>query len=268
MTMLEGTGGVILGRRHLVKVPVLHIPLVIERGYRGAAETRHSLTFRRRVACACELAGCSRCDLVGWIVRTETIDVQVPAVADIGTALRLPGQGDAIVPNSPGDLAVEVVEEGERAEELRAAQRAQEAQLADAWEAARVERLSDRRQGKRFALRAFGALSVVVLVVGGFVLKKHFDKGEIGAQCATHEDCRSARCLSVQRALSLGELTQDGETPVPGRSLLAPIAERRVCTADCTRDADCPVAMKCGSARSTNLLAPNVAHIERACVPR
>ena len=197
-----------------------------QRGYRGAAETRHSLTFRRRVACACELAGCLRCEFVGWIVRTETT------------------------------------------EELRAAQRAQETQLADAWEAARVERLSDRRRGRRFALRAFGALSVVVVVVGGFVLKSHFDKGEIGAQCATHEDCRSARCLSVQRTLSVGASMQEGETLVPGRSLLAPIAERRVCTADCTREADCPAAMKCGSARSTNLLAPSVAHMEQACVPR
>lgn len=268
MTTMRDGSDELLDRCHIVQLPLLDVPLVIERGYRGVEETTHSVTFRRRVACTCKLMGCRRCEFVGWIVRTETVNVRVPARIDLGTTFRLPGQGDAIVPDSPGDLAVEVVEESERANELRAAQQARETEQANAWEAARVEALRNRRHHRRAALRAIGLLSVVGVVVGGFVVKSHFDKGDIGAPCATNQDCRSAQCLIVQRALSAGETLQVGESRVPGTSLLAPIVERNICTTTCTRDTECPMTMKCGRARASSLLAPNVTHIEQTCVPR
>ena len=252
-----------MGARDLVTIPVIDVPLVIERGYRGVGNTKHSHALRRRVACACALSGCRRCALVGWVVRTETVDVQIPEGLHVGSTLRLPGQGDAIAPGALGDVSVEIVEAGERAEELRAAQRALETTISAEWERTRLVRLRERRQ------RWFGALGVLALVVvgtGSLFLKYHFDKIDIGSLCETDSDCQSGRCASFRRPLLLSESMQGGETLVTGTGPLARVAERRLCTDTCTRNTDCPPTMKCWSERATDL-ARGIAYPALSCVP-
>jgi hypothetical protein len=249
----------------LDSIPVFEVPLVIERGYRGGTEQKLTVTFRRRVACVCGFSGCARCEAVGWVLRTASADIQIPAGIDLGMRLLLPGQGDAMDTVSPGDLMVEIVEEGERAVTLRAEQHARE----DEWEAAFFETRDERRRGRRSSGRLLLAVLLVGTAVGAVAVMVHYRKGEIGKRCEDNGDCRSDRCLVVQRSLTVGDAVAEGEKLLPGHSLLAPVTEQRLCSETCTRETDCPAGMTCGTAVATTVLAANVVHdTERACLPR
>jgi hypothetical protein len=264
------------------------VPLVVDRGYRGTAEEVRSVAYRRRVCCECQertgagqgfvlvtnnketdngaaLRGCRKCEHVGWLVRGETCDVRLPAGVDIGKKLRLPGQGDILVSTAPGDLLVELAEEGERAAELREAQRAHEKKLDEQWTAARTRRVAERAQAKRRAIQLGAAVGVAFLVFGGVLVKTYLDKGELGAPCTMADDCRSSLCLTTRRAPRIGERLQDDERLVPGRSRLDPLAERGLCTIDCKADEDCPRQMMCEELRESSTLSPNIGHSRRGC---
>ncbi len=142
-------------------LPVIDVPLVIERNYRGGAGLKHTVTFRRRVACVCGFSGCPKCEAVGWAIRTASVNIDLSAGLDLGKRLVLPGQGDAMDTVSPGDLVVELVEEGERAEELQAKQRTRE----DAWEAARLAKREEARQSRRSNGKVLLGVMLVVLAL-------------------------------------------------------------------------------------------------------
>jgi hypothetical protein len=134
--------------------------------YRGVVAEKRSVALRRRVRCACgRPAGCRACAFVGWTVENETLDIVVPAGIQLGTRLRLGGKGDEALPTGPQDLLVEIVEEGPRADELRAAHAAHEAASDEHHRKRRIARAVARTRGMRAGIIVAAGLLVAAVAI-------------------------------------------------------------------------------------------------------
>jgi hypothetical protein len=194
--------------------------------------------------------------------------VTVPEGIPLGTKLRLASKGDESALNVTlrrrPDLYVEIVVEGPRAEELRAAQAAHEAGLETSHHQERSRTSVERQRSARAALLIVGVIGAIATLIPAWWLKDHFDKARVGERCFANADCRSNECLA---------LTRQGEAMLPGSPTRFMTTEGHVCTTSCETDADCPSAMKCAGVHTGFVgvsldFAPNRPPDRRACSPR
>lgn len=237
------------------------VPMVIEPGYRGIVAEERTIAVRRGVRCACALRRkrCPRCQDVGWFVHDQTFRVRLPAGVSLGTKLRLQGKGDEI--EQTGDLYVELVAPGERAETLRTWQVAEEAALDARQEERRAAMALGRRRARAKALQTAAFLSLPFAIIGVIWLAEHLGKRRVGEPCATSKDCRSSQCMAITRP----------QSPIGTSSLRLTETVGHVCTSTCTTIADCPEAMECAPVRERIAglpFASNAPPDRLACVPR
>lgn len=251
-------------------LPPRRVPLVVARGYRGVGEETHEIRFRRRKICTCG-DGCTTCSLVGWTVASETAKIELPKGTDIGAVMRLPGMGDARVHRLPiqdliearegaqrvetPPLDIEVVEEGERADELRAAQRDHEGSLEAEHAKLAVKARRSHAKNRTLVIVAAGAFMVAAIIGVRWAQERH-NKVELqlGDACHSGSDCRSKLCLTLD--------------PVPPPKLHESRSDGlKVCTELCRTDADCPSSMTC---REIPAMSPptNLLDTTRLCAPR
>ena len=214
------------------------LPLVATAGlFRDRpAETRR-VTFKRRVECrACGSLGCKACGQVGWTVATDLVTVTVPAGAGIGTKLCIAEKADEHECVS-GDLHLEIVEPGARADELTTAARAHEKKLTRSWAKQTKKKRAARRQATLGVVVCVAVLagSIGVVFVGEAAWLWVTGAG-VGATCTQDRDCRSSQCLTLTR---------------PTVFILAEKVGR-MCTTTCKVDGDCPGAMRCVGAKHTH----------------
>lgn len=253
--------------------PTRRISLVVTRGYRGTVETTVPLALRRRKACAaCEGGGCGACAFVGWTVTPETVRVTVSKGMDVGTVLQLPGAGDDTIGSGAesadivagregrvivtgGALEVEIVEEGERAEELRAAQRAHEASLEADFTATKA-RIGAQRARSWKIVRGFLVVAAIAGVVFGAIgLEGYVARAPLAAACAANADCRSGLCITVRDEAAARASAAAGTTGPEVASY---------CSSTCVTSEDCPSTMSCANlVRGVGTIVPY-----RVCVPR
>jgi hypothetical protein len=195
------------------------IPLGVSRAYRDAPARPVVVDIVRRTSCPkCGEVGCASCAFVGWIVARETISVDVPEGATLGTRIKVEGVGD-VVDGRAQSLEFEIVDRGDRAAELRAANVDFETKLDTAWEMERTVKEGRRRRRIRLAV---GAASVLVLALMVSAVGSWVAKGGEGAPCEADDNCRSDICFGLQ-CVPECKTTRD----CPSDKMCFPVAERQ-----------------------------------------
>jgi hypothetical protein len=171
------------------------IPVEAARVYRDASAQPVVVDIVRSTPCPkCGEVGCASCAFVGWIVAREKVSVDVPAGATPGTRVAVEGVGD-VVEGRARSLEFEIVDRGDRAAELRAANVDFETKLDTAWTMERTVKEGRRRFRRRLAIGAAAVLvfSLIVSAVGSWAAK-----GGERTPCEADDDCRSDFCFGLQ----------------------------------------------------------------------
>ena len=237
------------------------LPLEVLRGYRDSPREERPIELRRRARCfPCKGEGCKECSFVGWRVRTESVIVPIPPGSHVGSTIHVPQKSDSpLVSGIPGfltgqqsELHVELVEPGERADELLAAQRAHEADMERAWEETRAKKVVERKGERRAIFVSLGAALSLGAICGGIFLTHYCGLSKTGERCTNDGDCRARQCLVLTRS----------------DDFLMAHEEGRVCTNTCDTNADCPSTMTCGAIARTSIPMLASHRIDGlACVP-